>query len=252
MKTTTYTLRGAKQSTRAVLVADFHDGDPAPLVEAIRALAPDLILVAGDVVHHADRAERGLALLRALITVAPVFCSLGNHECRCGEAIRARIRKTGARLLDNAYATFGGLVIGGLSSGYEGKEQGRFKRTPDPDAAWLSDFCAEKGTHVLMSHHPEYYPRLLCEKPIELILSGHAHGGQWCVLDRGVFAPGQGVLPRFTHGAYRGRRRVKTPLALSAEKPILVVSRGLSNEIGIPRIGNPEELVVLDFVKEED
>lgn len=251
MKTTTYTLRGAKQSARAVLVADFHDGDPAPLVEAIRALAPDLILVAGDVVHHADRAERGLALLRALITVAPVFCSLGNHECRCGEAIRARIRKTGARLLDNAYATFGGLVIGGLSSGYEGKEQGRFKRTPDPDAAWLSDFCAEKGTHVLMSHHPEYYPRLLCEKPIELILSGHAHGGQWCFLGRGLFAPGQGVLPRFTHGAYRGRRRAKTPLALSAEKPILVVSRGLSNEIGIPRIGNPEELVVLDFVKEE-
>lgn len=250
MKTTAHTMLCAKQNARAVLVADFHDGDPAPLLEEIRALAPDLILVAGDVVHHAERAERGLALLRALITVAPVFCSLGNHECRC-ENVKKRIRQTGARLLDNAYTTFGGLVIGGLSSGYEGKKQGRLKCTPPPDKEWLADFCAEEGTHVLLSHHPEYYPRFLRDYPIELILSGHAHGGQWCFLGRGLFAPGQGMLPRFTHGAYRGRRRVKTPLALSAEKPILVVSRGLSNEIGIPRIGNPEELVVLDFVKEE-
>lgn len=244
---TEYTLGGAPHDLCAVLIADFHDGDPAPLVQALRDLAPDLILVAGDVVHNGDRTARGLALLRSLITIAPVFCSLGNHECKCGADIKARIKRTDVRLLDNGYAAFGGFVIGGLSSGYEGLPQGRLKKTPAPDTAWLDGFLAETGTHVLLSHHPEYYPRILAKLPIELILSGHAHGGQWQFLGHGVFAPGQGVLPRFCGGAYRGGKRARGNLILSKDAPLLLVSRGLANEVKIPRFGNPPELVVLHF-----
>lgn len=251
MKTTRYRFANAAHELRAAVIADFHDGDPAPVLEAVRSASPDVILVVGDAIHNAERTAGGLALLRALITVAPVFCSLGNHEYRC-ENVEKRLRQTGARLLDNAYATLGGFVIGGLSSGYRGKKQGRLKKTPAPETAWLKAFREEQGTHILLSHHPEYYPRLAADGGIELILSGHAHGGQWCFLGRGLFAPGQGILPRFTHGAYRGRRRAKTPLTLSAEKPVLVVSRGLSNEVRIPRIGNPTELLMLEFIKEED
>lgn len=248
MKATTYPIAGAAQPLRAALVADFHNGDPAPLLEALRALSPDVILVAGDTVHDADRADRGLALLRSLITVAPVFCSLGNHEWRC-EDIEARIRKTGVRLLDNTYARLGGFVIGGLSSGYRGKKQGRLKRTPAPDADWLDGFCAEEGTHILLCHHPEYYLPYLVNKRIELVLAGHAHGGQWSLGRQGVFAPGQGILPRFTAGAYRGRKGVKGALQMAAGEPLLIVSRGLANEVKIPRWGNPEEIVILEFSK---
>ena len=248
MKKTTYHISGAPHSLRAALIADFHNGDPTPLLEALREISPDVILVAGDTVHSADRADRGLALLRSLITVAPVFCSLGNHEWRC-ENIEARIRKTGVRLLDNTYARLGGFVIGGLSSGYREKKQGRLKKTPAPDLDWLDGFCAEEGTHILLCHHPEYYLPHLANKKMELVLAGHAHGGQWSLGRQGVFAPGQGVLPRFTAGAYRGKRRVKRSPYTMKDEPLLIVSRGLANEVRIPRWGNPEELIILEFLK---
>lgn len=251
MRTTTYQLTGAPHPLRAAVVADFHNGDPAPVVEALRHMAPDVILVVGDVVHSREKFERGLELLRALITVAPVFCSLGNHEYRL-EEIGKRIRRTGARLLDDSYTTLGGFVIGGLSSGYQGKKQGRWKKTPIPDLSWLDDFCAEKGTHILLSHHPEYYLPYLADRGIELVLAGHAHGGQWCAFGKGLFAPGQGLFPRFIGGAYRGRKRARGTLFLSGASPLLIVSRGLANEVRIPRIGNPTELVCLDFLKKED
>lgn len=248
MKITTYQLTGASHPLRAAVVADFHNGESASVVDTLRHMKPDAIFVAGDVVHDKENTEGGLALLRALITVAPVFCSLGNHEYRA-EEIEARIRKTGARLLDNSYTTLGGFVIGGLSSGYRGKKQSRWKRTPMPELAWLDDFCAEEGIHVLLSHHPEYYLPYLAHRPIELVLSGHAHGGQWRFLGQGVFAPGQGLLPRFTEGAYRGKRRGNGRLSLEADKPLLIVSRGLANQVRIPRIGNPTELIELQFLK---
>ena len=53
----------------------------------------------------------------------------------------------------------------------------------------------------------------------------------------------------FTAGAYRGRKRVKDSPLTMADEPLLIVSRGLSNEIGIPRLGNPEEIVILEFSK---
>lgn len=247
MRTTTYRFTGAAHPLRVAVIADFHDGDAAPVIDAVKEIAPDAIFVVGDVVHNAKRIERGMVLLRALIGIAPVFCSLGNHEFKCDGDIRARIRRTGVRLLDDGYTTLGGFVIGGLSSGYEGHVQGKLKRTPDPDWTWLDEFARVEGTHVLLSHHPEYYPRKLSGLPVELILSGHAHGGQWRFFNRGVFAPGQGILARFVGGVYRGRRLVKGTAALSAEQSLLLVSRGLANEVHIPRIGNPTELIVIEF-----
>ena len=65
----------------------------------------------------------------------------------------------------------------------------------------------------------------------ELVLSGHAHGGQWQFFGHGVWAPGQGWWPRYTKGVYVGR---------------LVVSAGLSNTTWVPRICNPTEVVYIE------
>lgn len=103
-----------------------------------------------------------------------------------------------------------------------------------PDTSWFASFCSKPGYHILLSHHPEYYP--LVPGEIQLTLSGHGHGGQWRFYNpfkrkwQGVFAPGQGWFPRYTKGVYDGR---------------LVVSAGLSNTAGIPRINNPTEIVFL-------
>lgn len=247
MKVTKYEIAYDGQPLRAAVVADFHDGEPEPLLQRLREVSPDVILVAGDVVHDKNHTENAMALLRGAVCIAPVFCALGNHEARCGKDIAARLAATGATVLDDRYVRVGDLVIGGLSSGFFGRQQGRLKKTPEPHLDWLDGFCAETGTRVLLSHHPEYYPAYLAERPLELVLSGHAHGGQWRAFGRGLFAPGQGLFPRYTGGAYRGKRRLTRALSLTVGEPLLIVSRGLFNQTSIPRINNPEELLVLDF-----
>ena len=58
------------------------------------------------------------------------------------------------------------------------------------DSSYAPLYC-EQGEKLT-----EYYRKLgLVDLPIQLILSGHAHGGQWRIGRRGVYAPGQGLLP---------------------------------------------------------
>jgi hypothetical protein len=160
------------------------------------------------------------------------------------------LQKTGARVLDNAFAVVtpgdARLVLGGLSSarvseyrrlrseGLDWEEANALTRnlgprTP-PRLEWLDAYCREDGYHILLCHHPEYYPRWLREREIELILSGHAHGGQIRLFGRGLYAPGQGLFPKLTSGVTDGR---------------LVVSRGLSNCRIVPRVFNPTEIVYI-------
>ncbi|MBQ9157217.1 MAG: metallophosphoesterase [Eubacterium sp.] len=100
-----------------------------------------------------------------------------------------------------------------------------------PDVTWLDRFCAEPAYKILLCHHPEYYPSYLRERDIDLILSGHAHGGQIRIFGQGLFAPGQGLLPKLTSGVIDHR---------------LVISRGLANNTIVPRLFNPEEIVYID------
>ncbi len=235
MRTTRYTVRSplVRERVRAVLVSDLHAIYDGALLGRIEENAPDVILVSGDVVHREGETEGGLRFLREAAAKFPVFLSLGNHEFKCREGIRAALEETGARLLDNDFVRFRSLVIGGLTSGTEGEVQGRFRRTPDPETAWLDGFEAAKGFRLLLCHHPEYYARHLRTRDIHLTLAGHAHGGQWRPFGIPIFAPGQGLFPRYTSGAYDGTR--------------LIVSRGLSNPVRIPRFFNPTELVVIDL-----
>lgn len=101
---------------------------------------------------------------------------------------------------------------------------------PRPDLGWLKDFEQQDGFKILLCHHPEYRDRYLKDMKIDLILSGHAHGGQIRIAGQGLFAPGQGLLPKYTAGMHGN----------------MIISRGLSNTASfIPRLGNPTEIVYL-------
>lgn len=158
------------------------------------------------------------------------------------------IAGTGVVVLDNEWITAreAGVFIGGLTSGYVMRQRktslSKERKSHDSRAAdrnvatsWLSDFAAQPGFKILLSHHPEYYPFIPSE--ISLVVSGHAHGGQWRFYDpfkriwRGVLAPGQGWFPKWTKGVYDER---------------LVVSAGLSNTTWIPRINTPTEIVYIE------
>jgi len=167
------------------------------------------------------------------------------------------LSSTGVTVLDNEWKSITvsakEIVIAGLTSGYvrdyrasrsTQPAEPRYPRREDlygiggatraaahkPETDWIPSFTSQPGYKIILSHHPEYWP-LLKDENIDLILSGHAHGGQWRFFNRGVFAPGQGWWPRYTKGVYEGR---------------LVVSAGLSNTTWVPRLFNPTEVVYIE------
>lgn len=228
MNTTTYTLYVPLSRPKTVVqVADLHDRPFSAVVAALKADVPDIIAVTGDLFHRLETAKYALPFLREAAAIAPTFLSLGNHEYM-EEGDARRLSETGAVLLDDAAVWQDDVYIGGLTSGFGRQRQGNCRRTPPPNLTFLDAFSAVDGFKLLLCHHPEYYPRYIRERDIDLTLSGHAHGGQWQIGGRGIFAPGQGLFPRYTGGVYEGR---------------LVVSRGLVNTVSVPRFGNPTELV---------
>ena len=237
-------------------MSDLHGRPCGGVLASLRARRSDLICVAGDFVHGVP-SRKGLKLeeqpsvpvfFRECAALAPTFVSLGNHEWLLRPEELETIRETGVRLLDNAWERHGPLLIGGLSSAYvtgyrryNAQMGGGFPMPENihavasgvrPETNWLADYTAQEGWRLLLCHHPEYWPRFLRALPIPLTLSGHAHGGQIRLFGHGLFAPGQGLLPKYTSGLYEGR---------------LLVSRGLSNNVAAPRLFNPTELIYVDL-----
>ena len=231
LKKTKYSFNaGVDSPVRFLFVSDLHDCENEPLIDAIEAARPDAVLVGGDFIHNSIKCEKGLNFLRASAWLAPTFCSIGNHDRHLGAKLAKAVGETGAVLLDDSFVSFRGITIGGLSSGY-GDCSKRQEITPPPETEWLDGFCRESGYRLLLCHHPEYYDSIVKPLPIDLTVSGHAHGGQWRFFGRGVFAPGQGIFPKYTAGLYDGGR--------------LLVGRGLGNPYPIPRIFNPPEIIVI-------
>lgn len=258
---TTYHVPGVPS---LALLSDSHNVDPSPILASVRRHAPSLICISGDFVYgnrpegltlKMEESRNAMELLSTCAAIAPTYVSLGNHEWMLSADDLRLVSSTGAVLLDNEWAStvVGGkdVVIGGLTSA-KVMEYRRFRAglntselypkmlsraaSPEPDTSWLDGFCSSCGFHILLSHHPEYWP-LLSARSIDLILSGHAHGGQWRVFNpfrkewHGLYAPSQGFWPRYTSGVIGGK---------------MVVSRGLANTIVIPRLCNPVEVVYVE------
>ena len=227
------------------IASDLHGKRHAEALSLLRAEAPDLILIPGDLMDDKDLSDAenaGYAFLRDCAALAPTYYSVGNHEIACyhkgnpwrhpipipiSTEARARIAATGAVLLDNEYVARDGLCICGLTSGIHGK-----RNAPSKEA--LHAFASCEGYRILLCHHPEYYVPHIKKTSVELTVCGHAHGGQWRILSQGIYAPGQGILPRYTAGVLDGR---------------CVISRGIGNHTLIPRIYNTPELVLVHLKK---
>ena len=212
-----------KMNVSFAFVSDLHNCPNGPILDAISSMDVDAILVGGDFIHNNFICEQGFEFLSAASKMLPTFCSLGNHEMRYLGDLRKRISKTGTILLDNDFVSFKGISIGGLTSG-------RFypENQNQPNVDFLTEFSQLSGFKLLLCHHPEYYPKYIKDLPIDLTLSGHAHGGQWRFFGMGIYAPGQGIFPKYTSGVYEKR---------------LVVSRGLGNLYLVPKINNPPEIL---------
>ena len=239
---------------RLAVCADFHSVNREMhldrMLSLLRASAPDLILCPGDffnftepdVSAHDCFNENAFQFLKSAAEIAPVYYSIGNHEHAITRKHRAEIETTGAVFLDNEFVRRGELVIGGYTSGFLGCA-GDYKSEHVPDTDFPLHLAREEGYKILLSHHPEYWEKYIRGHGIDLVVAGHAHGGQWRIFGRGVFAPGQGLFPEYTSGIYRYPTEEKTEL--------LAVTRGMSNTLRfVPRFFNPTEILVLDLSPE--
>ncbi len=242
--------RLAKNVTFAI-VSDLHSRENTKIDGIVKMLSdrkPNYIFAVGDIFERLDgslpeRKQAGFELLRACAQIAPTFYSFGNHEnggtgswnklkWKKGFSISEyyddaelrKIKECGAVLLDDQYKVVDGMAVGGLSSGLINADRA-------PDVSWLDELLSQNMPRILLCHHPEYYPKYLKDKDIDLVVAGHAHGGQWRIFGRGVFAPGQGLFPKYTSGVHHGN---------------FVISRGLKPSGKIPRMFNAPEIV---FVK---
>ena len=220
--------RGAlKKPLRLAVAADLHNRPFEDLVPYLREA--EAILVPGDLTdrHHRGRQTEAERFLAEAPDIAPVWCSIGNHERKMedAEAWRALMEKSRVHVLDDGTAVLReDVLLGGLSS----REEAADARAVEALAADPVRF------RLLMCHHPEYYFPCAAGRGIDLTIAGHAHGGQFRLFGQGLFAPGQGFFPKLTGGFYDEER--------------LLVSRGLSNHSLIPRINNPGELILLTLL----
>ena len=247
MTETVYKIIGAP---RIALLSDLHNRSFDAVISSLRNYRPTLIAIAGDVVtgwypendqSPLETQENVKPFFSACADIAPTFFSLGNHEQFLDQHDLQEISNIGVTVLDNTWIKKNGFVIGGLTSAastiYRKHKPsgGRYPKLTDkitdhaPETAWLANFAAEDGFHILLSHHPEYI--FFIPASIELVLSGHAHGGQWRIFNHGIYAPGQGFWPKYTEGVYDGR---------------LVVSAGLANTVSVPRFFNPTQIVFIE------
>ncbi len=230
-----------KRPVRLALISDLHScrygRNQSRLIRLIEAQNADAVFLAGDIVDDKLPEYRAYALCRELALKYPCFYVAGNHEFRTGRAdeIKLRLKGMGITVLQGGCAR---VCVQGQQLLIFGLDDPEFG-----ERAFQAQLCGVQGGteySILISHRPEYIESYL-EHNLDLVLSGHAHGGQWRLpgLINGLYAPNQGFLPKYAGGLYE------------FGKSYFVVSRGLARETTpVPRIFNRPEIPVIDLVPE--
>lgn len=246
----TYTVVSPKLTAevRLAVVTDFHSSVNADdVVEMLASCAPDAVLMVGDMFDDdiANRpTERMLSLMRQLSALYPCYYVSGNHEAWTGEmdALYQQTEEAGVTVLrmSSGVLTVRGqrIALCGIPDPYEMV----FSGAPDTEEQLrqaLEDVDSADFT-VLLAHRPELLAKY-AQFPFDLVVSGHAHGGQVRIpgVLNGLYAPNQGWFPKLAGGAY------------TQDGTTLIVSRGLAVRTRLPRIFNRPEVVLVRCVPAE-
>lgn len=221
-------------------VSDLHNASfgagNEKLLELLRSAEPDIIAVTGDLIdsRHTD-VDTAVSFVEAASEIAPVYYVTGNHESRLDfDEIEPQLTAAGAVVLRNAseYIERGTarIQIAGIDDpsflGSSGSADARAE-------AELEGVVDADAYTVLLAHRPELIDTYAAAGA-ELILSGHAHGGQVRLpLIGGLYAPGQGFLPKYDAGVFESGGST------------MVVSRGLGASVIPLRVNNRPELVLI-------
>lgn len=251
IETTHYTyaaeLLGADlEGYRIVQISDLHNAkfgkDNQKLVDRIRECEPDMIVLTGDLVdsNHTN-VDRAVQFVDEIVKIYPVYYVTGNHEYWLEaseyDELMSGLTGAGAVILDDQVVEISrgdakfrlvGLDDKSLADGTLGTLLNNAQNVAHEDSE-------KKEFTVVLAHEPQYFARY-ASTGVDLVLSGHAHGGQFRLpFVGGIVAPDQGFFPEYTAGEYY------------INGTEMIVSRGLGNSVIPVRLFNYPEIVCVEL-----
>ena len=234
---------------RIAQVSDLHNAelgkDNSTLLRMLSESGPDIIVITGDLVDsaHTD-IDTALSFAKEAVQIAPVYYVTGNHEARLTEygRLRTGLETAGVTVLEDKTVWLerdgGKIMLIGLSDPDFTVKGDMFGEAPSMAGTKLESLAGSEGSYtILLSHRPELF-ETYADCGIGLVLSGHAHGGQFLPLIGGLIAPNQGLFPKFDAGLY------------TDGSTNMVVSRGIGNSIIPFRFNNRPEIVLVELCAE--
>ena len=236
---------------RIVQISDLHNAEfgenNEKLLLMLKQADADIIAITGDMIDSRNTdIDVAISFAQKAVNIAPVYYVNGNHESRVlgeYEKLKQGLTDAGVTILENSSAD---ITIGDEAITLIGINDPTFRMELVDDtmeqniAHQLEDMIPDNDNYkVLLAHRPEYFD--VYAGNVDLVLSGHAHGGQFRIpFIGGLVAPGQGFFPEYYEGSH-----IK-------ENTEMIVSRGIGNSIIPFRINNKPEIIVVELTKIAD
>ncbi len=240
---TRFTVSGAPEAFSGFKIAqisDLHNAefgtDNQKLIDILKSEAPDAIVITGDLIDaRRTNTEIAESFARRCMEIADCYYVPGNHEARLGgtyDAFESALIADGVNVLRNGSVR---IRKGMDAIRIVGVDDPAFAKASDAitnlDAA-LEALSSDDFT-ILLAHRPELIDEY-SKWGIDLVLSGHAHGGQIRLPGiGGLYAPGQGFFPKYTSGNY------------TVGDTEMIVSRGIGNSAFPLRVNDRPEVVIV-------
>ena len=233
---------------RIVQISDLHNAEfgenNEKLLLMLKQADADIIAITGDMIDSRNTdVDVAISFAQKAVNIAPVYYVNGNHESRVSgeyEKLKQGLTDAGVTILENSSAD---ITIGDETITLIGINDPTFRMDIVDDtmeqniAHQLVSVISDNDNYkVLLAHRPEYFD--VYAENVDLVLSGHAHGGQFRIpFIGGLVAPGQGFFPEYYEGSH-----IK-------ENTEMIVSRGIGNSIIPFRINNKPEIIVAELTK---
>ena len=247
----TYTISSSKlqdsfNGYRIAHVSDLHNAemgkDNEKLLLMLRDADPDMIAITGDLIDSRNTdVEIALQFAQEAMKIAPCYYVSGNHEARVNgyEELKTGLISAGVIILEDVQTE---ISIEGETITVIGINDPSFQTDylfGDAEtvvSSKLSELHTDRdGFTILLSHRPELFDTYT-DHDVDLVLSGHAHGGQFRLpFIGGVIAPNQGLFPEYDAGIY------------TEGNTSMLVSRGIGNSILPFRINNCPEVILIEL-----
>lgn len=229
---------------KIVQISDFHNEKSKRLtnmlINEIKNQKPNIIVITGDLIDsRRTNISVSIDFIKQIEKIAPIYYVTGNHESRINyNDIKEKLIENKVIVLDNKTEI---LKLGNSCINLIGIDDPNIlhrKSISDKTIIneELNNANYDKNNYsILLSHRPEVFDTYR-ENKLDLVLTGHAHGGQIRLpFFGGMIAPNQGLFPKYTCGKFEEKETT------------MIISRGIGNSIFPFRINNRPELVIINL-----